>query len=77
MARATPSETSIERRYLQNVSYVKNAAADAERRKLVAVRELFKKYGAQYNVDYLLMAAQGYQESRWIRTSRAPLARLV
>ena len=25
--------------------------------------ELFKKYGAMYDVDYILMAAQGYQES--------------
>ena len=54
---------TIERRYLDNVKYVKNAAADAERKKLQAVVELFKKYGAQYDVDYLLMAAQGYQES--------------
>ena len=35
----------IERRYLQNTKYVKNAAADTERRKLQAVTELFKKYG--------------------------------
>jgi membrane-bound lytic murein transglycosylase MltF len=26
--------------------------------------ELFKKYGDQYGMDYLLMAAQGYQESQ-------------
>ena len=53
----------IERKYLQSIKYVKNAAADAERRKLAEVAELFKKYGAQYGLDYLLMAAQGYQES--------------
>ena len=53
----------VERRYLQSVKYVKNAAADAERQKLTAVIELFKKYGVLYKVDYLLMAAQGYQES--------------
>jgi membrane-bound lytic murein transglycosylase MltF len=63
----------VERRYLQNVSYVKNAAADAERRKLVAVRELFEKYGAQYNVDYLLMAAQGYQESTLDQDVKSPV----
>jgi membrane-bound lytic murein transglycosylase MltF len=63
----------IERRYLQNVKYVKNAAADAERRKLEAVRELFKKYGAQYDVDYLLMAAQGYQESTLDQSVRSPV----
>jgi membrane-bound lytic murein transglycosylase MltF len=53
----------IERRYLESVKYAKNAAAQAERRKLQAVIALFKKYGEQYHVDYLLMAAQGYQES--------------
>ena len=53
----------LEKRYLQNATYAKNAAADPERAKLQAVAELFRKYGAQYNLDYLMMAAQGYQES--------------
>ena len=35
----------LERRYLKDVKYVKNAAADTERKKLQAVIELFKKYG--------------------------------
>ncbi|MGE5362277.1 MAG: transglycosylase SLT domain-containing protein [Bacteroidales bacterium] len=53
----------IERRYLVSTGYVKNAAADAERQKFLALVELFKKYGTKYDVDFLLMAAQGYQES--------------
>ena len=53
----------IERRYLENVKYAKNAAAEGERKKLLAMIELFKKYGDQYKLDFLLMAAQGYQES--------------
>lgn len=53
----------IERRYLQNVKYAKSAAAMGERRKLQEVVDLFRKYGSQYDLDYLLMAAQGYQES--------------
>jgi membrane-bound lytic murein transglycosylase MltF len=63
----------IERRYLESVKYAKNAAADAERRKFAAVIELFKKYGAQYDVDYLLMAAQGYQESTLDHSVRSPV----
>ena len=63
----------VERRYLKDVTYVKNAAADAERRKFQAVVELFKKYGAQYNVDYLLMAAQGYQESTLDQKVKSPV----
>jgi membrane-bound lytic murein transglycosylase MltF len=64
---------TIERRYLENTKYAKNAAADAERQKLQAVVELFKKYGAQYNIDYLLMAAQGYQESTLDQDVKSPV----
>src|SRR4051794_27570808 len=64
---------TIERRYLQSVKYVKNAAADAERQKLAAVGEIFKKYGAEYNIDYLLMAAQGYQESTLDQDVKSPV----
>ena len=63
----------IEQRYLKSVKYAKNAAAAAERQKFQAVVELFKKYGAQYNVDYLLMAAQGYQESTLDQTVKSPV----
>ena len=55
---------TIERRYLVNTTYVKSAASDAERRKFLAVVQLFRKYGEQSKLDFLLMAAQGYQESQ-------------
>jgi membrane-bound lytic murein transglycosylase MltF len=67
------ARNTIERRYLQNVKYVKNAAADAERQKLAAVGKIFKKYGAKYKVDYLLMAAQGYQESTLDQNVKSPV----
>ena len=63
----------IERRYLKDFKYAKNAAANAERRKLQAVIELFKKYGEQYSLDYVLMAAQGYQESTLDQNVRSPV----
>jgi membrane-bound lytic murein transglycosylase MltF len=62
----------LERRYLQSVKYVKNAAADTERQKLQRVVELFRRYGKQYDLDYLLMAAQGYQESTLDHSVRSP-----
>jgi membrane-bound lytic murein transglycosylase MltF len=37
------------------------------------VIELFKKYGSEYNVDYLLMAAQGYQESTLDHGVKSPV----
>jgi membrane-bound lytic murein transglycosylase MltF len=63
----------LERRYLQDVKFAKNAAAASERRKLDAVLALFKKYGDQYSVDYLLMAAQGYQESTLDQNVKSPV----
>jgi membrane-bound lytic murein transglycosylase MltF len=53
----------IEKRYLETGKYAKGATSAAERKKFLDMVALFKKYGAQYQVDYLLMAAQGYQES--------------
>jgi membrane-bound lytic murein transglycosylase MltF len=63
---------TIERRYLQTGKYAKNASSEQERQKYLAIIDLFKKYGAQYNLDYLLMAAQGYQESTLDQRARNP-----
>jgi membrane-bound lytic murein transglycosylase MltF len=54
----------IEKRYLVSTGYTKQATSDAERRKFLAMVDFFRKYGAQYDLPYLLMAAQGYQESQ-------------
>jgi membrane-bound lytic murein transglycosylase MltF len=63
---------TVEQRYLSNIKYARNAASEAEREKLGKVADLFKKYGAQYNLDFLLMAAQGYQESMLDQSARNP-----
>jgi membrane-bound lytic murein transglycosylase MltF len=63
----------LERRYLQSTKFAKNAAADSERRKFDNVVGLFKKYGDQYKVDFLLMAAQGYQESTLDQQVKSPV----
>jgi membrane-bound lytic murein transglycosylase MltF len=54
----------IFRRYLLNTQYVKSATADAEMKRFREVVTYFRQYGSQYNLDWMLMAAQGYQESR-------------
>jgi membrane-bound lytic murein transglycosylase MltF len=63
----------LEHKYLENTKYVKNPAADAERKKLTAIVDLFRKYGTQYDLDYLLMAAQGYQESTLDQSVKSPV----
>ena len=51
-------------RYFKNAKYVKDAASEDERKKFLALVGYFQKYGDKYDVDWLLMAAQGYQESQ-------------
>ncbi len=67
----TAFRNQVERQYLVNTTYVKNATSDAERKKFLAVVELFRKYSDQYNLDFLLMAAQGYQESPLNQNARS------
>jgi membrane-bound lytic murein transglycosylase MltF len=50
-------------KYLANKKFIKNDTSQAEIRKFKLYVEYFKKYGAEYNFDYLMLAAQGYQES--------------
>jgi membrane-bound lytic murein transglycosylase MltF len=54
----------LNKRYLQSTKFVKDATSEEERKKFMALVELFRKYGDKYKFDYLMMAAQGYQESR-------------
>jgi membrane-bound lytic murein transglycosylase MltF len=63
-AKGTLIGNQILTKYLKNTKYVMNANAEAERKKFISLIEYFKKYGEQYDVDWLLMASQGYQESQ-------------
>ncbi len=60
------------KKYLKSTQFVKNAASEEERKKFLALIDLFKKYGNQYGLDWLLMAAQGYQESQLDQSKRNP-----
>ncbi|WP_042013489.1 lytic transglycosylase F [Aeromonas fluvialis] len=58
-------------RYFKSSKYVKNANSEQERVKFLNIINLFKQYGDKYDVDWLLMAAQGYQESRLNQKARS------
>jgi membrane-bound lytic murein transglycosylase MltF len=62
---------TIEKRYLVSTKFVKQATSEAERKKFLALTGFFKKYSDQYQVDFLLMAAQGYQESGLDQTAKS------
>ena len=63
---------TIRKRYFSDKRVVKNALEENEAKKFVAVIDLFRRYGAQYNFDYLMIVAQAYQESQLDQSRRGP-----
>jgi len=54
-----------------NVRRTRNATGGSEMKKFEATIKLFREYGQQYQFDYLMLAAQGYQESRLNQSARS------
>lgn len=50
--------------YLKSTKYVRAATSQAELAKFLRTLHFFQKYASQYDFDWLMLAAQGYQESR-------------
>ena len=63
---------TLVRRYLQNTKWMKNSTSPEEMKKFQAMSALFKQYSSQYGFDYLMMMAQGYQESLLNQSARNP-----
>ena len=61
------------KRYLKSTKYVKSAVSQAEMEKFNQVVALFKKYGARYEFEHLMLMAQGYQESRLDQKAVSPV----
>jgi membrane-bound lytic murein transglycosylase MltF len=53
----------IQKRYLVSTAYAKQANSESGKKKYRELGPFFQKYGEKYQMDYLLMAAQGFQES--------------
>ncbi len=63
---------TLMRRYLQNTKWVKDATSSEEMEKFNAYVRYFKKYAGEYGFDYLMLVAQGYQESLLDQSRRNP-----
>ncbi len=59
-------------RYLKDAKYAKNNTAPMEIEKYKAAVGYFKKYADQYNFDWLMIAAQAYQESTIDQSKSSP-----
>lgn len=51
-------------RYVRDFDWADNALAAEDYQRFQSVISIFQTFGEQYGVDYLMVAAQGYQESR-------------
>jgi membrane-bound lytic murein transglycosylase MltF len=71
--KGTTTGNIILARYLKKVKHVKDAASESERKKFLDLVQYFQQYGDKYHVDWLLMAAQGYQESRLDQSVKSPV----
>jgi len=57
--------------YMKRIKELKDPTASAENKRFQATLALFEKYGTRYRFDPLMLAAQGYQESRLNQQARS------
>jgi membrane-bound lytic murein transglycosylase MltF len=62
----------LKKRYLGNKSPVYRATSPEELAKFADLAAIFKQYGELYSFDQLMLAAQGYQESKLDQKARSP-----
>ena len=58
-------------RYFRDTDRLHNPTAAAELKKFRAVVQYFQKYGTKYDMDWILISAQGYQESQLDQSRRS------
>jgi membrane-bound lytic murein transglycosylase MltF len=63
---------TVLRRYLKSTKWVTDSTSGAEMKKFQENIALFQKYAGEYDFDYLMLAAQGYQESLLDQSRKNP-----
>lgn len=58
--------------YAQRIQHLHNNVGSLEWRRFESTIDLFRKYGLRYGFDPLMLAAQGFQESRLNQAARSP-----
>jgi membrane-bound lytic murein transglycosylase MltF len=64
---------NLVKKYTGGTRFVRAATSKEEMRKFDQTVGLFRKYSDRYEMDYLLMMAQGYQESRLDQNAKSPV----
>jgi len=63
----------VKRKYYGSTKIIKNAYSPQDRAEYEKLIAYFKTYAGQYSFDYLMIAAQGYQESQLKQSTRSPM----
>ena len=71
-AAGTSFGDTLMRRYLQSTQWIKNPTSETEIKKFNETAKFFQTYSSQYGFDYLMVVAQGYQESMLNQSARSP-----
>jgi len=59
-------------KYLKDTKWAKAATSETELARFEQAVAVFRTYGFRYDMDYLLMVAQGFQESQLDQAARSP-----
>ena len=68
----SPDYSFLGQKYFTKTGYLRNPTASEDMRRFLNATEFFKKYGKKYDLDFLLIAAQAYQESQLDQNARSP-----
>jgi membrane-bound lytic murein transglycosylase MltF len=58
-------------RYLRSTNWVQNSRSAVDMERFESMVEYFQRYAGEYGFDWLMVAAQGYQESRLDQSVRS------
>jgi membrane-bound lytic murein transglycosylase MltF len=72
-AEKTRMRDQIVARYLKSTKWAREATSKRDLERFEQAVALFRKYGDRYDMDHLLLMAQGYQESELRQEARSPV----
>lgn len=61
----------LKNRYIRDFDWAANSLAQEDYHRFEKLEAIFQKYGEMYGIEYLMVAAQGYQESRLDQSARS------